>query len=55
MCDFTGDDTGELLEIAEACCNADGTLRFRDLPGLDRGRDRASSHGRAVHVDPGLT
>ena len=45
----------ELDEIAEACCNDDGTLRFGDLPGLDRDRDSASSHGRALHVHPGLT
>jgi len=49
LCDAVPSMSGqadELRDIAEACCNADGTLRFRDLPGLDRVRDRASSHSR---------
>jgi hypothetical protein len=54
VCDAVG-PASELYEIAEPCCNVDGTLRFGDLPGLDRDRDSASSHGRALHVHPGLT
>jgi len=48
VCDAESD---ELQGISCLCCNADGTLRFRSLPGLDAKVCGPSNGGNFLHIE----
>ena len=44
-------ESNELQGMGCHFCNADGTLRYRNLDGLSRAQDRASSFGNFLHIE----